>query len=110
MSPVIGIDLGTTNSAVGIWFPQTDEIKIVPNEKNKNTTPSVVYLHPHGQIETGENARHLQLMGNKKNFIYDIKRIIGRPWKDPHVQRYLKSNYFNYSVQKDDIDRAYIVN
>ena len=45
---VMGIDLGTTNSCVGVYSRVTDKIEIVPNEKGNFTTPSVVYFDPDG--------------------------------------------------------------
>ena len=48
---VMGIDLGTTNSCVGVFNSMTNQIEIVPNENGKFTTPSMVFFNPNGQIE-----------------------------------------------------------
>ncbi|PSM52559.1 DnaK system heat shock chaperone [Campylobacter blaseri] len=74
MSKVIGIDLGTTNSAVAIF--ERGESKIVPNKEGKNTTPSVVAFTDKGEILVGDSAKR-QAVTNPEKTIYSIKRIMG---------------------------------
>ena len=74
MSKVIGIDLGTTNSAVSIY--EHGESKIIPNKEGKNTTPSVVAFTDKGEILVGDAAKR-QAVTNPEKTIYSIKRIMG---------------------------------
>ena len=74
MAKIIGIDLGTTNSAVSVY--ENGEAKIIPNKEGKNTTPSVVAFTKNGDILVGESAKR-QSVTNPKNTIYSIKRIMG---------------------------------
>ena len=74
MSKVIGIDLGTTNSAVSIY--EHGESKIIPNKEGKNTTPSVVAFTDKAEILVGDTAKR-QAVTNPEKTIYSIKRIMG---------------------------------
>lgn len=74
MSKVIGIDLGTTNSAVAIF--ERGEGKIIPNKEGKNTTPSIVAFTDKGEILVGDTAKR-QAVTNPNKTIYSIKRIMG---------------------------------
>ncbi|WP_104628801.1 molecular chaperone DnaK [Helicobacter bizzozeronii] len=74
MAKVIGIDLGTTNSAMAIY--EGNEAKIIANKEGKNTTPSVVAFTDKGEILVGESAKR-QAVTNPEKTIYSIKRIMG---------------------------------
>lgn len=74
MSKVIGIDLGTTNSAMAVY--EGNEGKIIVNKEGKNTTPSIVAFTDKGEILVGEPAKR-QAITNPKNTIYSVKRIMG---------------------------------
>lgn len=74
MGKVIGIDLGTTNSAVAIF--ERGEGKIIPNKEGKNTTPSIVAFTDKGEILVGDTAKR-QAVTNPHKTIYSIKRIMG---------------------------------
>jgi molecular chaperone DnaK len=74
MSKVIGIDLGTTNSAVAVY--EGGEAKIIPNKEGKNTTPSVVAFTDKGEILVGDPAKR-QAITNPDKTIYSVKRIMG---------------------------------
>ncbi len=74
MSKVIGIDLGTTNSAVAVY--EGGEAKIIPNKEGKNTTPSVVAFVDKGEVLVGDPAKR-QAITNPEKTIYSIKRIMG---------------------------------
>ncbi len=74
MSKPIGIDLGTTNSAVAIY--ENGEAKIIANKEGKNTTPSVVAFTDKGEILVGEAAKR-QMVTNPEKTVYSIKRIMG---------------------------------
>ena len=74
MAKVIGIDLGTTNSAMAVY--EGNEAKIIANKEGKNTTPSIVAFTDKGEILVGEPAKR-QAVTNPKKTIYSIKRILG---------------------------------
>jgi len=79
MSKVIGIDLGTTNSAVAIM--EGSEPRIIPNEEGARTTPSVVAFTKTGERLVGTAARRQAVM-NPENTIYSAKRFIGSSFKE----------------------------
>jgi molecular chaperone DnaK len=87
MSKIIGIDLGTTNSAMAVM--QAGKPEIIANSEGNRTTPSVVALNKNGERLVGQVARRQQVT-NSKNTIYEVKRLIGRNYNDKEVQRDLK--------------------
>lgn len=84
MSKIIGIDLGTTNSAMAYMVAGKPEI--ITNSEGDRTTPSVVAVTKKGERLVGKVAQR-QRVTNPKNTIYGIKRLIGRKFDDPEVQR-----------------------
>ncbi len=74
MSKPIGIDLGTTNSAMAVY--ENGEAKIIPNKEGRNTTPSIVAFTDKGEVLVGETAKR-QAVTNPKKTIYSVKRIMG---------------------------------
>jgi molecular chaperone DnaK len=87
MSKIIGIDLGTTNSAMAVM--QSGKPEIIANSEGNRTTPSTVAVNKGGERLVGQVARRQQVT-NSKNTIYEVKRLIGRNWNDKEVQRDLK--------------------
>src|SRR5271170_63953 len=87
MSKIIGIDLGTTNSAMAVM--QSGKPEIIANSEGNRTTPSVVAVNKNGERLVGQVARRQQVT-NSKNTIYEVKRLIGRNWNDQEVQRDIK--------------------
>src|SRR5215469_16845650 len=87
MSKIIGIDLGTTNSAMAVM--QSGKPEIIANSEGNRTTPSVVAVNKNGERLVGQVARRQQVT-NPKNTIYEVKRLIGRKWTDTEVQKDLK--------------------
>jgi molecular chaperone DnaK len=87
MGKIIGIDLGTTNSAMAVM--QSGKPDIITNSEGNRTTPSVVAINKNGERLVGQVARRQQVT-NSKNTIYEVKRLIGRRWEDKEVQRDLK--------------------
>jgi molecular chaperone DnaK len=87
MSKIIGIDLGTTNSAMAVM--QAGKPEIIANSEGNRTTPSTVAINKNGERLVGQVARRQQVT-NPKNTIYEVKRLIGRNWNDKEVQRDLK--------------------
>ncbi|MEW6610295.1 MAG: molecular chaperone DnaK [Patescibacteria group bacterium] len=88
MSKIIGIDLGTTNSAVAVI--EGGSPKILENSEGARTTPSVVAVSKNGERFVGMTAKR-QAVTNPKNTIYSVKRLIGRRFDDPEVQRSFKT-------------------
>jgi molecular chaperone DnaK len=84
MAKILGIDLGTTNSAISIM--EGGEPRVLENQEGNRTTPSVVAVSKSGERLAGLLAKR-QAVVNPKNTISSVKRLIGRPWSDPEVQR-----------------------
>lgn len=84
MAKIIGIDLGTTNSAVAVMEVGTP--KIVENAEGARTTPSIVAVSKTGERLVGLLARR-QAVTNPKNTVFGIKRFIGHIFADPAVQK-----------------------
>jgi molecular chaperone DnaK len=87
MSKVIGIDLGTTNSCVAIM--EGGEPKVIPNVEGGRTTPSVVAFTESGERLVGQIAKR-QAITNPLNTVFAVKRLIGRKFEDPEVQKDIK--------------------
>lgn len=81
---VIGIDLGTTNSCVAIM--EGSQTKVIENAEGGRTTPSVVAFSKEGEILVGQPAKR-QAVTNPENTIFAIKRLIGRRYDDPMVEK-----------------------
>src|SRR5580698_2206343 len=95
MSKIIGIDLGTTNSAVA--YVTGGEPHIIENSEGARTTPSIVATSKTGERLVGQLARR-QAVTNPQNTVYQIKRFIGHTFNEEGVQKDIKSVPFQ--VQK----------
>nr|MBP6086998.1 molecular chaperone DnaK [Pelolinea sp.] len=84
MAKIIGIDLGTTNSAVAVM--SGGEPMVIPTAEGERLCPSVVAINKNGERIVGRAARN-QAIVNPENTIFSIKRFMGRKYKDPEVQR-----------------------
>jgi len=84
MSKVIGIDLGTTNSCVAIM--EGGEVKVLDNAEGARTTPSMVAFTKSGERLVGQAAKR-QAVTNPTDTLYAVKRLIGRRFDDPMVQK-----------------------
>ena len=84
MAKIIGIDLGTTNSAVAVM--DGDNVKVIENSEGARTTPSIVAYMDNGEILVGAPAKR-QAVTNPKNTLYGVKRLIGRRFDDAEVQK-----------------------
>ncbi len=93
---VIGIDLGTTNSCVAIM--EGSQAKVIENSEGLRTTPSVVAFTNDGQKLVGTPAKR-QAVTNPENTLYATKRLIGRRFDDPDVQKDMK--HLSYKVVRD---------
>ncbi len=88
MSKILGIDLGTTNSAMAII--EGGQPKILENAEGMRTTPSIVAVSKSGEWLVGAAAKR-QAVTNPENTIFEMKRLIGRHFNDAEVQRDLKN-------------------
>ncbi len=95
MSKIIGIDLGTTNSAVA--FIEGGVPKIIENVEGVRTTPSIVSVAKNGDRLVGLLAKR-QAVTNPENTVYGIKRFMGHNFEDPEVQKDLKN--MSFKIQK----------
>src|SRR6056297_1128870 len=94
-SKILGIDLGTTFSAMAIT--EEGEPKIIENKEGQRTTPSVVALNKKGERLVGTLARRQQIT-NPKNTIASIKRLIGRKFNDEDIKRDKKN--LSYEIRE----------
>ena len=83
MGKVIGIDLGTTNSAVAMM--EAGEPVVITNAEGGRTTPSVVAVSKGGERLVGQIAKR-QAVTNPENTIFSIKRLMGRKFNEPSVE------------------------
>jgi molecular chaperone DnaK len=98
MSKIIGIDLGTTNSAVAII--EGGQPKIIENVEGARTTPSIVAIGKNGDRLVGLLAKR-QAVTNPQNTIYGIKRFMGHMFEDPEIQKSQKTAPFKIQKGKD---------
>ena len=84
MAKILGIDLGTTNSAMAVI--EGGSPKIIENDEGNRTTPSIVAISKAGERLVGLLAKR-QAITNPANTIYGIKRLMGHQFNDPHVQK-----------------------
>ena len=84
--PIIGIDLGTTYSCVGIY--RDGRVDIVPNDQGNRITPSYVAWENDERL-IGDAAKN-QATINPSETVFDVKRLIGRNFQDPTVQSDMK--------------------
>ena len=103
MAKVIGIDLGTTNSCVAIM--EGSDPKVLTNAEGSRTTPSVVAFSESGERLLGQIARR-QAITNPQNTVFAVKRLIGRKFNDPMVQK--AQSLLPYKIAKSDKGDAWV--
>jgi len=99
MAKIIGIDLGTTFSAVAVV--EAGQPKIIENKEGARTTPSVVALTKNGERLVGVIAKRQQIT-NPQNTIFSVKRLIGRRFSDPEVVKDKKLLPYELREAKDE--------
>ncbi len=103
MAKVIGIDLGTTNSCIAIM--EGTEPKVLTNAEGSRTTPSVVAFSESGERLLGQIARR-QAITNPENTVFAVKRLIGRAYDDPMVQK--AAAVLPYKLDRSDKGDAWV--
>ena len=102
---IIGIDLGTTNSLVGVY--KNNNVNIILNKMGKKITPSIIYYpnekDKNKDIIVGEGAKNKK---NRENIIYDVKRLIGRNFSDKQVKEDIK--HWPFKIESDENDKPMI--
>lgn len=96
MGKILGIDLGTTNSAMAIV--EGGEPKVLENKEGNRTTPSVVAMSKNDERLAGLSAKR-QAVTNAENTLFSIKRLIGRRFSDDEVQKDIK--LFPFAIKQD---------
>ena len=95
MGKIIGIDLGTTNSAVAVM--EGGEPTVIASAEGGRLIPSVVAVNKQGERLVGQLARRQAVM-NPENTIFSVKRFMGRKFEDPEVQKAIKSTPYKVSA------------
>jgi len=103
MAKVIGIDLGTTNSCVAIM--EGGKARVIENSEGDRTTPSIVAFTKDDEVLVGQSAKR-QAVTNPQNTLYAIKRLIGRRYDDPVVQKDV--GMVPYTIVKADNGDAWV--
>ncbi|MFW5452800.1 molecular chaperone DnaK [Thioalkalivibrio sulfidiphilus] len=103
MGKIIGIDLGTTNSCVAVM--EGDKAKVIENAEGARTTPSIVAFTEDGEVLVGQAAKR-QAVTNPKNTLFAVKRLIGRRFEEPEVQKDIK--LVPYEIFKADNGDAWV--
>jgi molecular chaperone DnaK len=103
MAKVIGIDLGTTNSCVAVM--EGDAPRVIENAEGARTTPSIVAFTSTGEILVGQPAKR-QAVTNAENTIFAIKRLIGRRYDDPAVEK--NKSLVPYKIVRGDNGDAWV--
>ena len=106
MSKVIGIDLGTTNSCVAIMEGSTGaDVRVIENTEGARTTPSMVAFSDNGERLVGQSAKR-QAVTNPTNTLYAVKRLIGRRYADPLVEK--DKGMVPYTIVRGSNDDAWV--
>jgi molecular chaperone DnaK len=103
MSKVIGIDLGTTNSCVAVM--EGKDVRVIENSEGARTTPSMVAFSDSGERLVGQSAKR-QAVTNPTNTLYAVKRLIGRRFDDPTVEK--DKGMVPYGIVRGDNGDAWV--
>lgn len=99
MSKIIGIDLGTTNSAVAVM--RGGKAEIITNAEGNRTTPSIVAVTKTGERLVGQIAKR-QAVTNSENTVFSVKRFIGRSYSDKETQKDIKAMPYHMEKGAND--------
>ncbi len=106
MSKVIGIDLGTTNSCVAVMEGKAaSDARVIENAEGARTTPSMVAFSDSGERLVGQSAKR-QAVTNPSNTLYAVKRLIGRRYEDPLVEK--DKGLVPYGIARGDNGDAWV--
>ncbi len=95
---ILGIDLGTTNSAIAIWDPETGRSRVLRNQEGDRLTPSVVTFDPEtGKCVVGRTAI-ARMVTRPSEVVYSVKRFIGRTFRDEWVS--YDQQHVTYSIEE----------
>ncbi|MBK1691489.1 molecular chaperone DnaK [Ectothiorhodospira mobilis] len=103
MGKTIGIDLGTTNSCVAVM--EGGSPKVLENAEGARTTPSIVAFSEDGEVLVGQSAKR-QAVTNPENTLFAVKRLIGRRFEEPEVQKDI--DMVPYKIIKADNGDAWV--
>jgi molecular chaperone DnaK len=103
MAKIIGIDLGTTNSCVAVM--EGGKPRVIENAEGARTTPSIIAYQDDGETLAGAPAKR-QAVTNPKNTLYAVKRLIGRRFEEPAVQKDI--DLMPYTIVKADNGDAWV--
>ncbi|WP_455379906.1 Hsp70 family protein, partial [Acidihalobacter prosperus] len=103
MGKVIGIDLGTTNSCVAVM--EAGKAKVIENSEGDRTTPSIIAFGDDSEVLVGQPAKR-QAVTNPDNTLFAVKRLIGRRFEEPEVQKDIK--LVPYTITKADNGDAWV--
>jgi molecular chaperone DnaK len=104
MPKIIGIDLGTTNSCVAVM--EGKNWRVIENSEGARTTPSIVAYTEDGEVLVGQAAKR-QAVTNPKNTFIEVKRLIGRKFDDPEIQKHVIP-HMAYKILKADNGDAWV--
>lgn len=104
MAKIIGIDLGTTNSCVAVM--EGKNWRVIENSEGARTTPSIVAYTEEGEVLVGQAAKR-QAVTNPKNTFIEVKRLIGRKFDDPEIQKHVVP-HMAYKIIKADNGDAWV--
>ncbi len=104
MAPVIGIDLGTSNTCVATVLH--GEVKAIPDERGRTVMPSVVTQNKHGRFVVGHFARAQQLT-NPYETIFSVKRLLGQQYHNEEMERVRR--YLSYPLEPDPSSGGVVV-
>lgn len=103
--PILGIDLGTSNSCIAVVDPATGQAHVIQDEQQNRVIPSVVSFHPNGSVLVGAQAKARRVI-DPKNTLMSVKRFIGRPFTSEEVKAAKERS--NYEILQGENDQPMV--